>query len=402
MKNILKNPFTLTHDLLGILLFISGIYNIINNPNETLFLNSLIWILIALLTASLIFNFEGLELTIGGIYMLAAGIIFPWEYTAMIAGVSYITYYLYYFIKDRIENKTTYLLGNSVLYITEMINTAVFASILTEKFIGREIIFEKHIIILFVIIILESLLCITLYLCGLIERNKIKKGIKSYFGWLFNHFKECYDIYLINIPTSAILVIMYSYFGYPGLILASSFILILYTAFSRFSQAVMVEENSCTDTLSQVKNRKYYTEKMPSKIPDGDSIMFIDVNGLKTVNDVYGHDFGDEYIVKSSNILQRAVSSKDIIMRFGGDEFVIYIQDGTKDRCIEIIKNIESICESEPMIIEDKEIHVSMSIGIAISSEDGTDKDSLSKLADERMYANKHSGQKRLIRHNLY
>ena len=69
MKNILKTPFTLIHDLVGISLFVIGVYSIINNPDITLFLNSLIWILIALLTASLIFNFEGLELTIGGIYM---------------------------------------------------------------------------------------------------------------------------------------------------------------------------------------------------------------------------------------------------------------------------------------------------------------------------------------------
>ena len=90
-------------------------------------------------------------------------------------------------------------------------------------------------------------------------------------------------------------------------------------------------------------------------------------------------------------------------MRFGGDEFVVYVEDGSMDKCIEIVKAIEEMCVNEPLKLSDgTDYNVSMSIGIAQCPIDGTEKDILSKVADDRMYSNKHGDSTKLIRQSLY
>lgn len=401
--NINKKIYTYFHNLLAVFLVILSIFTVskIKEPNSLI--EILIWIIIIFGTSMLYVSFNDIELSIGGIYAVSLAIIFPYQITVGILLTAYFLKYVREFIKSTKDETISFNLNEAVYLTSDLIISSFCASMLSAYWIKGTIDFNNHLWIIFAITIVEAFICVLMIVFSLVEMKELRCSVKEMYGWIKEHTLECADLYAINIPTSVIIVIMYSYFGFLGVLLASSFILMLYTAFKRFSQVVEIEESSCTDTLSQVKNRRYYTEKLPEVIPAGDSIIFVDVNGLKSVNDIYGHDFGDSYIVKSAEFLSKSVEKQDTIIRFGGDEFVLYIKDGQKERCIEIIEKIENLCKTEPFEVgEGKFVNVSMSIGVATSPKEGCNKDVLAKIADERMYANKHSGSEELVRQDLY
>lgn len=114
-------------------------------------------------------------------------------------------------------------------------------------------------------------------------------------------------------------------------------------------------------------------------------ILFIDLDGFKTINATLGHNFGDILLSHTSKRLRNCVRKDDIIYRYGGDEFVIILRDiNPKDSSLiaqKILKDFE-----HPFIINNQEVFTSPSIGISIYPIDGRDVDTLIKNADAAMY----------------
>lgn len=396
-------PYSIFQNILGLSIAIACIISLLTTIDFNLLKNALIWSIILFVVAPIIFEFEDMDLSIYGIYTVSSAILFPWQYAVLTILISNILYYIYDYIRN-INNKDELDgLYDAIYYISATVIQITIISILSSFVVSNKIVFENHIWLILLLVTIDSLLSFALIVITLINDGAINKTIKDIFNWIKTHLKDSYDMYLISITAPIIIIIMFTYFSYTGLLFASSFILTLRAAYVRFNQVISIEENSCIDTLSQVKNRKYYSEKLSEVIPDGDAIVFIDVNGLKKVNDTYGHEYGDEYIIKSAKILRRAIDRVDTVMRVGGDEFVLHVKNGTTERCIEILKKIEELCLEEPMTLSDNTIiNISMSVGVAQSPMDGNEKDVLAKLADDRMYANKHNGTNDLIRQNIY
>lgn len=396
-------PYSIFQNILGLSIVVACIISLLTTIDFNLLKNALIWSIILFVVAPIIFEFEDMDLSIYGIYTVSSAILFPWQYAVLTILISNILYYIYDYIRN-INNKDELDgLYDAIYYISATVIQITIISILSSFVVSNKIVFENHIWLILLLVTIDSLLSFALIVITLINDGAINKTIKDIFNWIKTHLKDSYDMYLISITAPIIIIIMFTYFSYTGLLFASSFILTLRAAYVRFNQVISIEENSCIDTLSQVKNRKYYSEKLSEVIPDGDAIVFIDVNGLKKVNDTYGHEYGDEYIIKSAKILRRAIDRVDTVMRVGGDEFVLHVKNGTTERCIEILKKIEELCLEEPMTLSDNTIiNISMSVGVAQSPMDGNEKDVLAKLADDRMYANKHNGTNDLIRQNIY
>lgn len=122
-------------------------------------------------------------------------------------------------------------------------------------------------------------------------------------------------------------------------------------------------------------------------------ILFVDLDDFKQVNDLYGHQIGDSCLINVSKRMKKRIRSEDTLCRLGGDEFIIVIDQ------IECIADDENLTQSlieavaKPMVIEENQIRVSVSIGISLYPNHAKTIDTLIRLADQAMYQAKKYGK---------
>ena len=147
------------------------------------------------------------------------------------------------------------------------------------------------------------------------------------------------------------------------------------------------------DPLTGATNRSAMDKRLVQAISHakdfGTSIAlyFIDLNDFKLVNDTHGHEVGDKLLSDVAANLRACLRNSDTIARFGGDEFVIIIEDIKSQEHIETVSKAIQAAINEPIVIHPTlTITPKASIGMARYPEDATDPDSLLKAADESMY----------------
>lgn len=147
------------------------------------------------------------------------------------------------------------------------------------------------------------------------------------------------------------------------------------------------------DPLTKLPNRYLLLDRIEQAISlanrnrESFALLFIDINEFKKINDLQGHMQGDEYLIKLSDLLVQHLRASDTIARFGGDEFVVLLNE-MSDRMA-----AKMVAEKIETLITDQvdPIHHSFtaSIGLSIYPEDGTEAEVLLKTADLSMYAEK-------------
>jgi diguanylate cyclase (GGDEF)-like protein/PAS domain S-box-containing protein len=141
------------------------------------------------------------------------------------------------------------------------------------------------------------------------------------------------------------------------------------------------------DTLTKLPNRKAIFEKIESNIALNEkfSILFLDLNRFKRINDTFGHKIGDEILIQVANNLQNSLPGQ-FIGRLGGDEFIVMIKDAIDYSTIQ--PSIEQILEDveRDYIINDLTLYVGVSIGVSSFPHDATTKQDLLVCADKAMY----------------
>ncbi len=124
------------------------------------------------------------------------------------------------------------------------------------------------------------------------------------------------------------------------------------------------------------------------------TMLFIDLDNFKTINDSLGHKAGDTLLKTVADRMVNAVRASDTVARLGGDEFVILLvdRDSSKAPPAALFERIRAVI-AEPIVLEGISFQISGSIGVARYPEDGVDGDTLLKNADIAMYAAKDSGR---------
>ena len=156
-----------------------------------------------------------------------------------------------------------------------------------------------------------------------------------------------------------------------------------------------------TDQLTGISNRRVVFEELESAYADlhtnnrdDFSVIMIDIDFFKSVNDTYGHSGGDEVLKAMANVLKNYISEPNIVGRIGGEEFlaVIFDQEDIGSYCDNLRREIHGIKVS----YENHEISITASGGVAITSESGNASDVINK-ADERLYDAKKSGRDKFV-----
>ncbi|MCF6136553.1 bifunctional diguanylate cyclase/phosphodiesterase [Pseudalkalibacillus berkeleyi] len=151
------------------------------------------------------------------------------------------------------------------------------------------------------------------------------------------------------------------------------------------------------DELTELPNRRMLKEHLSSYIEQAKldrqliAVLFLDLDRFKQINDVYGHSIGDALLKEIASRILGCLSTKDLLARQSGDEFVIVLPQTSQYQAGNIAKKIiETI--SEPILMEGLELYTSTSIGISLYPEDGESADTLIKHADTAMYEAKKEG----------
>jgi diguanylate cyclase len=160
-----------------------------------------------------------------------------------------------------------------------------------------------------------------------------------------------------------------------------------------------LQHSAMHDALTDLPNRLLLAERLEQAISqatrDGTlcAVMLVDLDHFKAVNDSLGHAAGDELLVEVARRLRLAVRRSDTLARFGGDEFVLIINEVAALADIERVIHAVCECLTRPIDLGDLEVHVSLSVGVSIYPSDGADRETLLKHADVAMYQAKRAGR---------
>ena len=144
------------------------------------------------------------------------------------------------------------------------------------------------------------------------------------------------------------------------------------------------------DELTGIYNRTYLEQEIERLDTDRQlplSLIMIDINGLKIINDSFGHDKGDKLIKRTADLLKDCLREEDILARWAGDEFVILLPQTSREEAEKIKDRIDDKCEKTC----DNEIPISLGIGLAVKENKDKDIYEVLNKADQNMYSSKLS-----------
>lgn len=173
------------------------------------------------------------------------------------------------------------------------------------------------------------------------------------------------------------------------------FVAIKLDATERMTKEQDIWHKANYDMLTGLPNRGLFLDRVEnalknSKRTDANiAVLFIDLDGFKAVNDTYGHHMGDKLLQWVSTELSRAIRDNDTVARFGGDEFGILLSDFDGKQEVQLVAEKVLAAISQPFIVENIEISISASIGIALYPDHGDDVAMLISRADTAMYQTK-------------
>lgn len=169
-----------------------------------------------------------------------------------------------------------------------------------------------------------------------------------------------------------------------------------------------MKQQALTDYLTQLANRRAFEEHLKRLIAYSQrhgiysAIIYIDLDGFKAINDIYGHAAGDFILISTANSLKKIVRQEDIICRAGGDEFIISLPAiaNSTEQAIKFSKSIsKNILKSltTPIQYENNVIHIGASIGIRIVTPINDTVEKILAEADSAMYKAKQSLKEKII-----
>ncbi len=168
--------------------------------------------------------------------------------------------------------------------------------------------------------------------------------------------------------------------------------------------ATNLHEMATKDALTGLSNRRFLeTEINPllagiKRRKSTLGVLMCDMDFFKQVNDEHGHDVGDEVLKTLAVIMQETVRESDIIIRYGGEEFLILLTDCEMEKATEVAEKIREAVEEQIFRIEDISIRKTLSIGVSIYPIDGEGFWECIKHADIALYQAKHTGRNKVLR----
>ncbi len=163
-----------------------------------------------------------------------------------------------------------------------------------------------------------------------------------------------------------------------------------------------LEQLATTDTLTGINNRHRFLTLAPDKLESAmrlhhpPSLVMLDVDGLKHVNDTYGHAAGDQVLVTFAGACRKLVREIDVFARIGGDEFVLLLPETTCEEACRVMERIKMTLTTLPIDLGGQPYVVNFSAGVAGMADANESLDALLARADLALYRAKEAGRNRV------
>lgn len=209
-------------------------------------------------------------------------------------------------------------------------------------------------------------------------------------------FKLSYYLMVLFLLGSTFLILLqtYVFFNYVGRIAQNAYLEEEYLAMLtereiQLEREEILRREMHVDLLTGAYSRRYIEDNIQALIEKGRkfTLVFIDLDGLKKVNDSLGHAAGDEHLKDFTRLFSKYLNKKDILARVGGDEFYVVLPDCGIDAAYERMTFIQTRLSMEPHT--NPEYPLDFSFGLSVP-QPGQDMQALIQTADQSMYVNKH------------
>ena len=160
-----------------------------------------------------------------------------------------------------------------------------------------------------------------------------------------------------------------------------------------------------TDYLTGLRTRGYFEQQLDLEVKRSDrkqeqfSLLMVDIDHFKSLNDNYGHHVGDQVLRQVTSLLVKDMREVDTVARYGGEEFVIILPETSEQEAISVAQRLRRAVQNFDFQIEGLEGHerLTISIGIAVYGRDADDRQKLIEYADTALYAAKSRGRNQVL-----
>jgi diguanylate cyclase (GGDEF)-like protein len=163
-----------------------------------------------------------------------------------------------------------------------------------------------------------------------------------------------------------------------------------------------VQSLALTDPLTGLQNRRSLFElgrvefARAQRMQRSFCCMMLDMDHFKRINDEYGHLIGDQVLQEFAKRCECSVREMDLVGRYGGEEIMILMPETDRETSMQVAERLRTTIASTPIQVFNKEILVTVSIGVATQDENTTDLETLIARADQALYIAKHKGRNRV------
>ena len=161
------------------------------------------------------------------------------------------------------------------------------------------------------------------------------------------------------------------------------------------NREAQIQHMSSLDPLTNIFNRRSLAQRLSfMQVENQDyALILLDLDHFKHINDHYGHDIGDIVLIKVAKLFNLHLSTNDMAGRYGGEEFLLILQNKTQQQAVLIAEQFRQYIEQEPISLDShREIYITASFGVAVS-EENVNKEMVLKHADQALYLAKNKGR---------
>lgn len=164
-----------------------------------------------------------------------------------------------------------------------------------------------------------------------------------------------------------------------------------------------LREQAIRDPLTKLYNRRFLVDVLEREFSFAKrrgkvlSILILDIDHFKLINDTYGHHIGDQCLIGIAELLKDFFREADIVCRFGGEEFLVVLPDSASEFTMQRAEDFRKQVEETTFSFDEHEISVTISIGVASYPEHGESSQEIIQKADHALYDAKHQGRNRVV-----